>query len=88
MSWFRTRDEFDRRVTYARITALGQEAVDGAVQDYLHAAAHAARTVAGLNARGVGRNDRVAIVLPNGPARARLVELSQLNDPARRFETK
>jgi acyl-CoA synthetase (AMP-forming)/AMP-acid ligase II len=29
-----------------------------------------ARTVAGLNARGIGRNDRVAIVLPNGPEMA------------------
>jgi acyl-CoA synthetase (AMP-forming)/AMP-acid ligase II len=28
---------------------------------------HVRRTVAALNARGVGRNDRVAIVLPNGP---------------------
>jgi acyl-CoA synthetase (AMP-forming)/AMP-acid ligase II len=30
----------------------------------------AARTVATLNARGIGRNDRVAIVLPNGPEMA------------------
>jgi acyl-CoA synthetase (AMP-forming)/AMP-acid ligase II len=30
----------------------------------------AARTLAGLNARGVGRNDRVAIVLDNGPEMA------------------
>jgi len=29
-----------------------------------------ARTVAALNARGIGRNDRVAIVLPNGPEMA------------------
>ena len=28
------------------------------------------RTVAGLNARGIGRGDRVAIVLPNGPEMA------------------
>ena len=32
--------------------------------------AHVDRTVAGLNARGIGRNDRVAIVLPNGPEMA------------------
>lgn len=31
---------------------------------------HVARTVAGLNERGLGRNDRVAIVLPNGPEMA------------------
>ncbi len=30
----------------------------------------AARTVAALNAMGIGRNDRVAIVLPNGPEMA------------------
>jgi acyl-CoA synthetase (AMP-forming)/AMP-acid ligase II len=30
----------------------------------------AAETVAALNARGIGRNDRVAIVLPNGPEMA------------------
>ena len=31
---------------------------------------HVERTVGALNARGVGRNDRVAIVLPNGPEMA------------------
>ena len=31
---------------------------------------HVERTVAALNERGVGRNDRVAIVLPNGPEMA------------------
>lgn len=31
---------------------------------------HVLATVAALNARGVGRNDRVAIVLPNGPEMA------------------
>lgn len=31
---------------------------------------HIADTVAALNARGIGRNDRVAIVLPNGPEMA------------------
>ena len=30
----------------------------------------AARTVAALNGMGIGRNDRVAIVLPNGPEMA------------------
>ncbi len=33
-------------------------------------AAHADATVAALNARGIGRGDRVAIVLPNGPEMA------------------
>ena len=32
----------------------------------------AARTVASLNAIGIGRGDRVAIVLPNGPEMAAL----------------
>jgi len=31
---------------------------------------HVEKTVAALNARGIGRNDRVAIVLPNGPEMA------------------
>ena len=31
---------------------------------------HVERTVAGLNERGLGRNDRVAIMLPNGPEMA------------------
>ena len=31
---------------------------------------HVDKTVAALNARGIGRNDRVAIVLPNGPEMA------------------
>ena len=31
---------------------------------------HIAKTASELNARGVGRNDRVAIVLPNGPEMA------------------
>ena len=31
---------------------------------------HVERTVAGLNERGLGRNDRVAIALPNGPEMA------------------
>ena len=41
----RTRDDADRRVTYVRITATGQDIVDVAVNDYLHAAADAARLV-------------------------------------------
>lgn len=41
----RTRDDADRRVTYVRITAPGQDMVDVAVNDYLHAAADAARLV-------------------------------------------
>lgn len=39
----RTRDEFDRRVTYVRITALGLEAADRAINDYLRAAEEAVR---------------------------------------------
>lgn len=34
----RIRDELDRRVTYVRITAVGQETVDGAINHYLRAA--------------------------------------------------
>lgn len=41
----RTRDAADRRVTYVRITPTGQDMVDVAVNDYLHAAADAARHV-------------------------------------------
>jgi DNA-binding MarR family transcriptional regulator len=41
----RIRDDADRRVTYVRITATGQDMVDVAVNDYLHAAAEAARLV-------------------------------------------
>ncbi|HEY7688999.1 MAG TPA: AMP-binding protein, partial [Dongiaceae bacterium] len=37
---------------------------------YGELAALAGRTVAALNARGIGRGDRVAIVLPNGPEMA------------------
>ncbi len=38
--------------------------------DYGALRSHVDRTVAALNARGIGRNDRVAIVLPNGPEMA------------------
>ena len=41
----RTGDATDRRVTYVRITAAGQDTVDVAVNDYLRAAADAARLV-------------------------------------------
>ncbi len=41
----RTRDPADRRVMYVRITPTGQDMVDVAVNDYLHAAADAARLV-------------------------------------------
>ena len=41
----RIRDDADRRVTYVRIMATGQDIVDVAVNDYLHAAADAARLV-------------------------------------------
>ena len=34
---------------------------------YERLSAHIEQTVAGLNGFGIGRNDRVAIVLPNGP---------------------
>ncbi len=45
---------------------------DGAAPALSHAGLRAlcARTVARLNAVGIGRNDRVAIVLPNGPEMA------------------
>jgi DNA-binding MarR family transcriptional regulator len=38
----RARDDSDRRIIYVRITLAGQEAVDAAINDYLHAAAEAA----------------------------------------------
>jgi len=38
--------------------------------DYAGLRAHVDRTVGALNARGIGRGDRVAIVLPNGPEMA------------------
>ncbi len=47
------------------ITAPGREALD-----YAGLRAQAKRTAAALNQRGVGRGDRVAIVLPNGPEMA------------------
>lgn len=34
----RSRDEFDRRVTYVRITPAGLDAIDRAINDYLQAA--------------------------------------------------
>jgi acyl-CoA synthetase (AMP-forming)/AMP-acid ligase II len=38
--------------------------------DYAGLAAHVDALIAALNARGIGRDDRVAIVLPNGPEMA------------------
>ncbi|HUP52745.1 MAG TPA: AMP-binding protein, partial [Longimicrobiales bacterium] len=38
--------------------------------DYTGLTGHVDRTVAALNALGLGRDDRVAIVLPNGPEMA------------------
>jgi DNA-binding MarR family transcriptional regulator len=37
----RSRDEFDRRVIYVRITSTGQEIIDRAINDYLRAAEEA-----------------------------------------------
>ena len=37
---------------------------------YRELRSHTERTVAALNRLGIGRNDRVAIVLPNGPEMA------------------
>lgn len=39
----RTRDEFDRRVTYVRITSAGQETIDRAINEYLRVAEEAVR---------------------------------------------
>ena len=41
----RARDDADRRIIYVRISAAGQETVDAAINDYLHAAADAASEV-------------------------------------------
>jgi acyl-CoA synthetase (AMP-forming)/AMP-acid ligase II len=49
-------------------TAIG--APDREPLDYADLRIHVRSTVEALNARGIGRNDRVAIVLPNGPEMA------------------
>jgi acyl-CoA synthetase (AMP-forming)/AMP-acid ligase II len=49
-------------------TAIG--APDRESLDYAGLRNHVRSTVEALNARGIGRNDRVAIVLPNGPEMA------------------
>jgi oxalate---CoA ligase len=51
--------------THTAITAPG-----GVPLTYAALRAHVANTVAALNARGIGNNDRVAIVLDNGPEMA------------------
>ncbi|MGY9004655.1 MAG: acyl--CoA ligase [Alphaproteobacteria bacterium] len=51
--------------TAPAITASGRSALD-----YAGLREHAKQTVEKLNALGIGRNDRVAIVLPNGPEMA------------------
>lgn len=45
---------------------------------------HVERTVASLNQLGIGRNDRVAIVLPNGPEMAAASFRSPPERPRRR----
>ncbi len=64
-------------VTIARLLAAGADeaaairATEGRkTLDFAALHALCARSVAALNARGIGRNDRVAIVLPNGPEMA------------------
>lgn len=49
----RTRDYADRRILYVRITPAGQETVDTAINDYLRAAAGAAREVRPSKQRAV-----------------------------------
>jgi len=58
---------------HALLTATDVPAIGAPDRPWLsHAALHglAHRTVAALNAIGIGRNDRVALVLPNGPEAA------------------
>ena len=50
--------------------AIALAAPDRKPMTYADLRALAERTVADMNARGIGRNDRVAIVLPNGPEMA------------------
>lgn len=47
----RTRDRTDRRIIGVRVTAAGREKADQAMNDYLHAASHAAGCVEELEAR-------------------------------------
>jgi len=50
--------------------AISLSGLDRAALRYSELRAQVARTVAELNELGIGRNDRVAIVLPNGPEMA------------------
>jgi len=62
--------------TISQLLATGQDdaiaivAPDQAPLTYEMLREHIERTICALNRHGVGRNDRVAIVLPNGPAMA------------------
>jgi non-ribosomal peptide synthetase component E (peptide arylation enzyme) len=47
--------------------AVAITAPDRSSLSYSGLRALAAKTIADMNALGIGRNDRVAIVLPNGP---------------------
>ncbi|MDZ7651550.1 MAG: AMP-binding protein [Burkholderiaceae bacterium] len=65
-----------RQTTITALLAAGADdatalhAPGGKALSYKALRAHVARTVAALNALGIGRGDRVAIVLPNGPEMA------------------
>jgi acyl-CoA synthetase (AMP-forming)/AMP-acid ligase II len=62
--------------TIRQLLTLGEdasnaiEAPERSALDYLGLRLHVDATAASLNAVGIGRNDRVAIVLPNGPEMA------------------
>jgi acyl-CoA synthetase (AMP-forming)/AMP-acid ligase II len=65
-----------RQTTITALLAAGADdatalhAPGGQALSYKALRAHVARTVAALNALGIGRGERVAIVLPNGPEMA------------------
>jgi acyl-CoA synthetase (AMP-forming)/AMP-acid ligase II len=70
------RNTMQRQSTLAALLAAGDAghaalgAPGGKPLTYAGLRAHVERTVGRLNALGIGRNDRVAIVLPNGPEMA------------------
>lgn len=65
-----TIPELVRRVATATPDATAIAAPGRQALSYRELQAHVARTGAALNALGVGRGDRVAVVLPNGPEMA------------------
>ena len=61
---------FDRLLALGRGDAVAIAAHDATALTYDGLRALIVETIASLNEIGIGRNDRVAIVLPNGPEMA------------------